>query len=73
MSAPEPLSPLARIRGFFHGLAEVAEFLRESTVAILEVALGNWPRPYGPDTPKLEAPNYRAHPIERTGHIPGNK
>ncbi len=31
---------------FFCGLGELAEFLKESALAVLEVAFGRWPKPY---------------------------
>ncbi len=38
--------PRSKVRGFFRGLGELTEFLRESALAVLEVAVGRWPEPF---------------------------
>ncbi len=74
MSAPDPESPPAKVRGFFRGLGEVAEFLRESAMAVFEVVTGKWPQPFGsgPRKPKLEPkpPNEGMGPIQKIAPFP---
>ena len=47
MSHPDSKTPPSKVLGFFRGLGELTEFLRESALAVLEVAVGRWPQPYG--------------------------
>jgi hypothetical protein len=70
MSPPETETPPAKVRGFLRGLGEVAEFLRESAIAVFEVALGRWPKPYGGSPRKPKAPNKGMGPIEKIAPFP---
>ena len=36
-----------QLRGVWRGLGELAEFLRESARAMIDVAIGRWPQPFG--------------------------
>ena len=47
MSHRDSETPPSKVVGFFRGLGELTEFLRESALAVLEVAVGRWPQPYG--------------------------
>ena len=47
MSHGHPETPQPVGLGFFRGLGELAEFVKESAFAVLEVAFGRWPQPYG--------------------------
>jgi hypothetical protein len=58
------------MRGFFRGLGEVAEFLREGALAVLEVALGRWPRPFGAPPRKPKAPNQGMGPLKKIAPFP---
>jgi hypothetical protein len=76
MSAPDPEapaapeSPPAKVRGFFRGLGEVAEFLRESLVAVFEVLTGKWPQPFGSTPRKPKPPNQGMSPIKKIAPYP---
>jgi hypothetical protein len=70
MSPPETRSPPTKVRGFLHGVGEVAEFLRESAVAVFEVVLGKWPQPYGQGVRKPKAPNKGRGPIAKIAPFP---
>jgi hypothetical protein len=47
MSQRDSETPPSKVLGFFRGLGELTEFLKESALAVLEVAVGRWPQPYG--------------------------
>lgn len=47
MSQRDSETPPSKVLGFFRGLGEITEFLRESALAVLEVAVGRWPQPSG--------------------------
>ena len=61
-----PETPRSHGLSFFRGLGELAEFLKESALAVLEVAIGRWPKPYG-DQSKIdrEEANITAAAIDR--------
>jgi hypothetical protein len=70
MSLPDPETPPIKVRGFFRGVGELAEFLREAAVAVFEVAIGKWPQPFGSGGRKPKAPNQGMGPIERISPFP---
>jgi hypothetical protein len=72
MSPPEPQSPPTKVRGFLHGLGEVAEFLREAAVAVFEVAIGKWPQPFGARERKPKAPDQGMSPIQKISSFPAD-
>lgn len=43
-------TPPSKVLGFFRGLGELAEFAKESGLAVLELAFGRWPQPFGERT-----------------------
>ena len=47
MNPRNPQTPPPTRPGFFRGLGEFAEFVRESAFALIEVAVGRWPQPFG--------------------------
>ena len=47
MSHRDSETPPSKVLGFFRGLGELTEFLKESGLAVLEVAVGRWPQPFG--------------------------
>ena len=47
MSHRDSETPPSKVVGFFRGLGELTEFLRESALAVLELAVGRWPQPFG--------------------------
>ena len=60
--------PPSRIRGFFRGLGELAQFLKASALAVLEVAFGRWPRAFGA---RSRTKRHKAiHSPVRAGHSP---
>lgn len=70
MSPPEPQTPPAKVRGVLRGLGEVAEFLRESAVAVFELVIGRWPQPFGSGPRKPKAPNEGKGPLEKIAPYP---
>lgn len=46
MSHRDSETPPSKVLGFFRGIGELTEFLRESGLAVLEVAVGRWPEPF---------------------------
>lgn len=70
MSATDPKTAPAKIRGFFRGLREVAEFLKESVIAVTEVVIGRWPQPFGAPRRKPKPPNQGMGPIEKVAPFP---
>jgi hypothetical protein len=53
MSRRDSATPPSKVLGFFRGLGELTEFFRESALAVLEVAIGRWPLPFG-DRPRVK-------------------
>ena len=53
MSHRDSETPPSKGLGFFRGLGELTEFLKESALAVLEVASGRWPQPFG-DRPTVK-------------------
>jgi hypothetical protein len=72
MPKPQTETGPAKVPGFFRGLCEVAEFLRESTVAVLEVVTGKWPKPEGPVSREPRAPNQGMSPIKKIAPFPSD-
>jgi hypothetical protein len=70
MSPSDPTPPPAKVRRFFRGLGEVAEFLREGALAVFEVALGKWPQPVGTRPGKPKAPDQGMGPLEKIAPFP---
>lgn len=62
--------PTHPIRDFFQGLGNVAEFLKESTLALIELATGRWPQPFGARRRRPEAPTQGMGPIDRISPFP---
>jgi len=57
------------VRNFFQGLGNVAEFLRESALALIEVAVGRWPKPFS-ERRRPKAPDQGLGPIEKIAPFP---
>jgi hypothetical protein len=53
MSHRDSETPPSKVLDFFRGLGELTEFLKESGLAVLEVAVGRWPQPVG-DRPTVK-------------------
>jgi hypothetical protein len=53
MSHRDSETPPSKVLGFFRGVGEITEFLRESALAVLEVAIGRWPQPFA-DRPRVK-------------------
>jgi len=70
MSQPTPKPPASPLRGFWMGLGNIAEFVRESAVALIEVALGRWPQPFGERRRRPKAPDKGLGPIEKIAPFP---
>ena len=70
MSHRNSETPPSKVPGFFRGLGEIAEFLRESALAVLEVAIGRWPQPFGEPRPKPKAPDQGVGPIKKIAPFP---
>jgi hypothetical protein len=66
MSQPAPHP----IRNFFTGLRNIADFVGESALALIKVAMGRWPRPFGEAGRKPNAPNQGLGPIEKIAPFP---
>lgn len=70
MQPTDPTPPTAKVHGFFRGLGEVGEFLKESVLAVIEVALGRWPRPVGEPRRKPRAPDEGPSLIKKIAPYP---
>ena len=70
MSQPTPNPPASPLRGFLQGVGNIAEFARESAVALIEVAIGRWPQPFGEGRRRPKAPNEGLGPIEKIAPFP---
>jgi hypothetical protein len=70
MSQPSPRRPAHPIRNFFRGLGEITEFLRESALALIEVAIGRWPKPFGEPRRRPRAPDQGLGPIGKSAPFP---
>lgn len=62
--------PRRPIRNFFRGVGEIAEFTRESALALFEVAIGRWPQPFGARPRPPKAPNQGKGPLEKIAPFP---
>lgn len=60
----------SKIRGFLRGLGELAEFLRESGLAVVEVAISRWPQPFGAMRRKRKASGKGPRLIEKIAPFP---
>ncbi len=70
MSPPKTQHTPTKVRGLLRGLGEVAEFLREVTVAGCEVLIGKWPRPLGQRSRQLKTPSQEIGPVEQIAPFP---
>lgn len=70
MSPPDTQLTPTKTRGLLRGLGEVAEFLREVTVAAYEVLTGKWPKPFGISSRQLKTPSDGIGPVERITPFP---
>ena len=70
MPPTDPTPPTAKVRGFFRGLGEVGEFLREGAVAVIEVAIGRSPQPFAERRKKPKAPDEGAGLLKKIAPYP---
>lgn len=70
MSQPSPRESTHPIRAFFRGLGNIGEFLRESALALMEVAIGRWPQPFGELRPRPKAQDRGLGPIDKIAPFP---
>jgi hypothetical protein len=73
MSRTPPHQPRRPIRGFLRGLGNVADFLKESALAMFELASGRWPQPAREPRRDAKAPNEGMGPIEKILPFPSDE
>jgi hypothetical protein len=70
MPPPEPRTFSAKVRDILRGLGELGEVLKEGTVALIEVAIGRWPKPFAAPSEEPKAPNEGMGPIKKLAAFP---